>query len=127
MTVSGAPHVKTTLRRAIMTNLTMEEFSAQWTASLVPKDIKGAELYHLKALTMFEHGRGVAWKASIYAHRTRIGEVSNEGVGGCNFYVFNTPELRDAFEGYVRDNYPDTVYDRDDHFIEYLIDRDGLG
>ena len=109
------------------TDLTMEEFAAQWAGSLMPKDVKGAQLYRLKALTMFEHGRGVAWKANIYASRTLIGEVSNEGVGGCNFYVFNTPELRDAFESYVRDNYPDTVFDRDDHFIEYLIDRDGLG
>jgi len=103
------------------------EFAAQWTASLVPKDIEGAKLYHLKALTMFETARGVAWKASIYAHRTRIGQVSNDGNGGCNFYVFNTLVLQDQFESFVEENYPTTVYDREDHFIEYLIDRDGLG
>lgn len=103
------------------------EFAAQWSSSLVPKDIEGAKLYHLKALTMFETARGVAWKASIYAHRTRIGQVSNDGNGGCNFYAFNTLVLRDQFESFVADNYPTTVYDRDDHFIEYLIDRDELG
>ena len=103
------------------------EFAAQWSASLVPKDIESAQLYRVSKLTMFEHNRGVAWKANIHFKDKLIGQVSNEGVGGCNFYVFNTPELRDAFESYVRDNYPDTVYDRDDHFVEYLIDRDGLG
>jgi hypothetical protein len=103
------------------------EFAAQWTASLVPKDIEGAKLYHLKALKMFETARGITWKASIYANRTRIGQVSNDGNGGCNFYAFNTLVLRDQFESFVADNYPTTVYDRDDHFIEYLIDRDELG
>lgn len=103
------------------------EFAAQWSSSLVPKDIEGAKLYHLKALKMFETGRGVAWKASIYAHRTRIGQVSNDGNGGCNFYVFNNLVLRDQFESFVEDNYPTTVFERQDHFIEYLIDREGLG
>ena len=104
-----------------------KEFAEKWTASLVPKDIEAAKLYHLKALKMFETGRGVAWKASIYANRTRIGQVSNDGNGGCNFYVFNNLVLRDQFESFVEDNYPTTVFERQDHFIEYLIDRDGLG
>ena len=109
------------------TDLTLEEFQAQWTASLVPKDIEGAKLFKVAKLTIFEHNRGVAWKAVIYIDDVLKGQVSNEGVGGCNSYEFYDLVARDQFEGFVVDNYPTTVYDRDDHFIEYLIDRDGLG
>jgi hypothetical protein len=103
------------------------EFAAQWSASLVPKDIESAQLYRVSKLTMFEHNRGVAWKANIHFKDELIGQVSNEGVGGCNSYQFSDLVIRDKFESFVEENYPTTVYDRDDHFIEYLIDRDGLG
>ena len=103
------------------------EFAAHWTASLVPKDVRDTAPYSVKKLTMFEHNRGVAWKAAIYFKDELVGQVSNEGVGGCNSYEFFNLISRDQFEIVVEDNYPTTVYDRDDHFIEYLIDRDGLG
>lgn len=103
------------------------EFAKQWAGSLMPKDPKSAAKYSVRKLTLFEHNRGIAWKAAIYIDDVLSGQVSNEGVGGCNSYQFNTLILQDKFEAFVADNYPNTVYDRQDHFIEYLIDRDEVG
>jgi hypothetical protein len=63
---------------------------------------------------------------SIYYNNKKIGQVDNDGNGGCNFYTFNTPELRHAYYTFVEGIYPKTVIERDDHFIEYLMERDGL-
>jgi hypothetical protein len=116
-----------TIQEQVLTgDLTFEQYQAEWAKSLIPTDIDGASHYRVKAFRLFEHGRGIAWKASIHYNNKKIGEVSNEGVGGCNSYVFNTPEIRHAYESFVLSNYPETVYDRDDHFVEYLLERDNL-
>ena len=116
-----------TIQEQVLTgDMTFEQYQAEYAKSLIPADIEGASHYRVKALRMFEHSRGVAWKASIYYNNKKIGQVDNDGNGGCNFYTFNTPDIRRAYESFVQSNYPGTVYDRDDHFIEYRIDRDGV-
>jgi hypothetical protein len=116
-----------TIQDQVLTgDLTFEQYQAEWAKSLIPTDIDGASHYRVKALRVFETSRGVAWKASIHYNNKKIGQVDNDGNGGCNFYTFNTPEIRHAYESFVRSNYPETVYDRDDHFVEYLIERDNL-
>lgn len=54
--------------------------------------------YTIKNLRCFEHLHGIAWKCDILLDATIIGECDNDGRGGCNRYVFNTPKDRDAFE-----------------------------
>ena len=65
----------------------------------------------VKGLRSLQGRDGDMFTATLWLDGKKAGEVSNDGNGGCNFYHFVTPAIRDAFYAHIMQMPPYPVED----------------
>ena len=79
--------------------------------------------YSVKEMKEAKVRRGIAWSSKILRDGNKIGEVYNDGDGGCNIYYFDNNTERDLFEETAKKAYEGDMQfegEEEDIFVAWL-------